>query len=318
MSFLSHKGDIMTAQKYIVLVEVENANREDVECYEDVKFYDIKNFIETSKLDAVVMPISEFTSMFNNQEINPEEYWIASIFLENENTISKFKLSNTGDKNYYVQEYKAGEFGIYENERLIADCFESVEHAQEWYVKEAMVDAGVSCAYCEEKNESTHFICEACGVGMCEDCYSSEKEHCIHYHMPLESCKEIHTDLIKKICKSDNPQYICEKCMTKALSLEPEDFAQDRKIGYVAFAIQKLIGTRWKSKKHLENYLDETFQIDTNLSDVDESGLVGDYAFLGSIFQNYGYMDIYYLKIPFDKSGSNNTIYITEIAVSAE
>ena len=51
---------------------------------------------------------------------------------------SSFKpyiLQNSGDLKFYVQEYKDGEFGIYdeENNELYADCFKSVEQAQDWY-----------------------------------------------------------------------------------------------------------------------------------------------------------------------------------------
>ncbi|WP_152184428.1 hypothetical protein [Sulfurimonas indica] len=320
-----------------------------------------------------------------------------------------------GNRTYFVKEYKAGEFGIYdEKDKLQADCFESIEHAQEWFDKEikinkklkvlndaifatldnddAMIDIR-PCVYCKENN-STHFLCDSCGAGMCDDCYDSHKEHTEHYHVPLEECEGKHIDLIKKVCNCDDPQYICETCMKKALSLTPEDFAkeankilegtnlraviietselygedgdvdeydpyymqpmyegyleditneeeidnartgrycslesvskelegfaQDRKIGFIANESKKLTGTRWKDKESLENHLKELFKIDPILDDVDESGLVSDYAFIGSIFQDYGYLDIYYLKIPFNKAGREETIYITEVNVSFE
>jgi len=51
-----------------------------------------------------------------------------NIFLE------KTPLKNTGSYIYFVSEYKAGEFGIFnQNNQLVADCFESFEHAQSWY-----------------------------------------------------------------------------------------------------------------------------------------------------------------------------------------
>jgi hypothetical protein len=252
MSFLSHKGDIMTAQKYIVLVKVENANREDVECYEGVKFYDTKNFIETSKLDAVVMPISDFTNKLNDQEINLENYWMTSILLEHQSR----------------------------------------------------------CIYCDsnEQIEDFHFACEICGDGMCDDCYDSMTEHDGHYHLPLENCdSEMEIKLITKACGNDNPAYICEACMTKVMT--------DGEIAYIKEDLKNLVGTRWKDREHLQKHLQDTYELSTSLNDIDESGLVADYAFIMGIFEHYGYMDIYYLKIPF---GDDETIYITEVLVSAE
>lgn len=41
------------------------------------------------------------------------------------------------------------------------------------------------CIYCEDNNESEHFICEYSGAGMCDDCYDAGTEHDLHmfdYH----------------------------------------------------------------------------------------------------------------------------------------
>lgn len=37
-----------------------------------------------------------------------------------------------------------------------------------------------TCLYCDKQNKSEHFICNACGTGMCEDCYNQDKEHNEH------------------------------------------------------------------------------------------------------------------------------------------
>ena len=322
---------------------------------------------------------------------------------------TEFKLLNTGDKKYFAKEYKAGEYGIYDKaNKLYADCFESIQEAQGWYDKnlennkklqslndeifktiEDEVES--NCQYCKE-NKSNHFLCDSCGVGMCDECYESDREHNQHYHMPLENCEDTQIDLVKKVCQSDDPQYICETCMQKALSLtlkefadhaneilkgttlraviietselygeddddvseedpyymqpmyegyledvgheeeiddsrtgrycslesvadELESFASDRKIGHISYELKKLVATRWKNKEELENHLNKTFFIQSNLVDVDESGLVQDYNLIGSVFEDYGFIDIYYLKIPFDNSGSGKTIYITEVNI---
>jgi len=245
------------------------------------------------------------------------------------------------------------------------------------------------CIYCG-KNESKHFLCDGCGAGMCDECYETN-EHTEHYNRPLEECEDAQIDLIKHVCQSDDPQYICETCMKKALSLTPDDFAkeankileglnlraviietselygenndeikkgdpfymaemyegyledieseeeientrtgrycslesvseelekfaQEEKLGFISKEIEKIVGTRWENRQQLKDYLSDEFKMDVLLSDVDESGLVCDYAFIGSLFQDYGYLDIYYLKIPHGKK----TIYITEVSTSNE
>jgi hypothetical protein len=72
-----------------------------------------------------------------------------------------------------------------------------------------------------------------------------------------------------------------------------------------------LLHTRW-TKEELQLHLQEKFGLTSELEDIDESGLVADYAFLMGIYEDYGYIDIYYLISPL---GEDN-IYITEISVS--
>ena len=50
------------------------------------------------------------------------------------------------------------------------------------------------------------------------------------------------------------------------------------------------------------------------VNEVDESGLVADYAFIAPIFEHRGYIDIYYLKVPY----GDKPIYVTEVSVSDE
>ena len=77
-----------------------------------------------------------------------------------------------------------------------------------------------------------------------------------------------------------------------------------------------LVGTRW-SNDSLRAHLSDRYNI-KELYDVNESGLVSDYAFTASLDYNGMYVDIYYLTIPYDKDNSGNTLYITEVNIEKE
>ena len=77
-------------------------------------------------------------------------------------------LKNTGKNNYYVKEYEAGEFGIYDkkDDKLYADCFESTSDAQEWYDRQVkhnkklrelnnaiFEDVGATCKNIEKRRD---------------------------------------------------------------------------------------------------------------------------------------------------------------------
>lgn len=68
------------------------------------------------------------------------------------------------------------------------------------------------CLYCDENRKSEHFLCERCGVGMCEECYQLMVEHDGHYH---EICENADDEEYDKIVKElgDEPAYLCEKCL---------------------------------------------------------------------------------------------------------
>ena len=77
-----------------------------------------------------------------------------------------------------------------------------------------------------------------------------------------------------------------------------------------------LLHTRWNVKS-LEEHLKNTYNI-TGLCDIDKSGLISDYAFIVPINPTWGYVDIYYLTIPYDITGTNETLMITEVSVCEE
>ena len=102
-------------------------------------------------------------------------------------------------------------------------------------------------------------------------------------------------------------------CSLKSASEELENFAQNAKFYHIQNTIQEIVGMRFKDKADLELFLQKKYGI-KSLTDVDKSGLVRDYAFLGSIFEKCGYLDIYYLKVPYGEE----TIYITEVSATNE
>lgn len=57
------------------------------------------------------------------------------------------------------------------------------------------------CLYCDNGNESEHFICSACGAGMCEDCYNQEKGHdlqCFDFQESIED-DELYAYIVDQI-----------------------------------------------------------------------------------------------------------------------
>lgn len=74
----------------------------------------------------------------------------------------------------------------------------------------------------------------------------------------------------------------------------------------------RLVGTRW-TRDGLELHL-QGLGAKGTLDDIDETGLFNDYAFIMGVFENYGYIDINYLKIPY----GDEDIYITEMTVEEE
>ena len=66
------------------------------------------------------------------------------------------------------------------------------------------------------------------------------------------------------------------------------------------------------TKEGLEKVISDTYGFDCKLSAVDDEGCVADYALISGIDHDYGYIDIYFLKVPFDEKD----IYVTEVSAS--
>lgn len=72
------------------------------------------------------------------------------------------------------------------------------------------------CPYCEENRKSEHFICDMCGVGMCEKCYQSMVEHDGHYNEICENADEAEYEAIVKEIGYE-PAYLCEDCLKEII-----------------------------------------------------------------------------------------------------
>lgn len=69
------------------------------------------------------------------------------------------------------------------------------------------------CIYCDDNNLGNHYLCELCGAGMCNVCFSTLTELDIHYVKILENCdSEREVKLITEACKGE-PEFLCEICV---------------------------------------------------------------------------------------------------------
>ena len=70
------------------------------------------------------------------------------------------------------------------------------------------------CIYCDDKQPSEHFLCDMCGVGMCDECYDNMREHDGHYHEICEVADDKEYEAIVKEIGYE-PAYLCEECLNK-------------------------------------------------------------------------------------------------------
>jgi hypothetical protein len=73
------------------------------------------------------------------------------------------------------------------------------------------------CLYCESGNEPTHFVCESCGDGMCDECYDIMTEHDAHYQDPAPMAETEEGYLALDDAFSNG--YGCEECVQKVLRM---------------------------------------------------------------------------------------------------
>jgi len=92
----------------------------------------------------------------------------------------------------------------------------------------------------------------------------------------------------------------------------------DKKIAQIAIDMEEYVGSRW-SREGLEFALQSRFNLpNLTLSEAEENSLTCDYAFIAGIYKDIGYIDIYYLKTPYDINKEGKNIYITEVNVMEE
>ena len=78
-------------------------------------------------------------------------------------------------------------------------------------------DTKAKCLYCNSGAEPTHFICEDCGDGMCEECYNTEAEHDSHYQDPAEAAETEEEYLLMEDVFGNG--YACERCVQKVTQM---------------------------------------------------------------------------------------------------
>lgn len=93
-----------------------------------------------------------------------------------------------------------------------------------------------SCLYCEigVDRPSEHFICGACGVGMCEKCYNYDMdhtEHCFDYDESLSDNPKLANFIAMKT--GTNYGYMCYECIDQLekelLTLEKQNGKSNNK-----------------------------------------------------------------------------------------
>ena len=129
----------------------------------------------------------------------------------------------------------------------------------------------------------------------------------------IEEYEKLGIDVIKKYWKKKNDFMDINK-LEDTLRENIVDVIKEDVFANMKKNLEKeLLWSRFESKEALEKVI-KKYGI-KELNEVDESGLVADYAFIGAVDEEgYGYVDIYYLKIPYGE----NKILITGVEVSEE
>ena len=101
-------------------------------------------------------------------------------------------------------------------EALVSKNVINVQNWVDKVAKEYEEETPKNCLYCDDKRPSAHFICDRCGVGMCDDCYDGMAEHDNHYHEICENADEEEYEAIVKDIGHE-PAYLCENCLNEIL-----------------------------------------------------------------------------------------------------
>jgi len=99
----------------------------------------------------------------------------------------------------------------------------------------------------------------------------------------------------------------------RTINSADEDDFDDYLIGLNSWLEKTVVNNRF-TKAELNDLLQKKCGFISELQDIDESGLVGDNAYIVGILEHCGYVDIYYLNVPYGEK----EIYVTEINVMNE
>jgi len=129
----------------------------------------------------------------------------------------------------------------------------------------------------------------------------------------IEEYERIGIEVIKKYWKKKNDFMNIDKLEDTLRENIVDVIKEDVFVNIKENLEKELLWSRFESKEALEKVL-KKYGI-RELNEVDESGLVADYAFIGAVDEDgYGYVDIYYLKIPYGE----NKILVTGVEVNEE
>ena len=83
-----------------------------------------------------------------------------------------------------------------------------------WGLYETLNPIETPCLYCESNpQKSEHFICNACGKGMCDECYDQNTEHdetCFDFHESIDDV-ELYNYIVEKTGAEYG--YMCFGCI---------------------------------------------------------------------------------------------------------
>jgi len=163
--------------------------------------------------------------MFRKIISNPQAGDVIAFFLDQEftfhnNTIGSYM--HTGQHSDACREFVIGDTistksGCDTHGCLLKEL-ESIGY-ENLEVVDDLTEAGKTprCLYCNSGNGPTHFICESCGDGMCDECYDADKEHEAHYQDPAQSADGEEQYLIME--DSFGGGYGCDTCVNKAVAM---------------------------------------------------------------------------------------------------
>lgn len=130
-----------------------------------------------------------------------------------------------------------------------------------------------TCAYCDAKelSKKLHFICEACGVGMCDECYNAKTEHIYHHYLPIKSISPNMEQALQELSHEQgvnimSPEYLCDECEQSTRSYLPKnDITIPKEILSLVNTYLALHNEREEIRQEDTDTYDETFDIECSM-----------------------------------------------------